>query len=202
MLCRLAVRAACAWLVLTLLVSLWGPQTIVAARPLVQAMVEWMLPGFITRVMLKPPPDDVTNRAGGDVAMELQAMAPVQIAGPLGVHPWVKLTHSINAGHDLVSAIIFFSVLAAWPFASWRQRVTALALGVPLCAALVVWLVAVHFTGLFEISLQEMAAQHGLNREPRFVLTQLLFNESGGQWLVALVGAMALAAFVGRRRDA
>jgi hypothetical protein len=70
MLCRLALRAACVWLVLTLLVSLWGPQTIVAARPLVQAMVEWMLPGFITRVMLKPPPDDGTNRAaaGGDVA--------------------------------------------------------------------------------------------------------------------------------------
>lgn len=203
MLPRLALRAACAWLVLTLLVSLWGPQTIVAARPLVQAMVEWMLPGFITRVMLKPPPDDGTNRAaaGGDVAMELKAMAPVQIAGPLGVHPWFKLTQSINAGHDLVSAIVFFSVLAAWPFASWRQRATALALGVPLCAALVVWLVAVHFTGLFEISLQEMAAQHGLQREPRFVLTQLLFNESGGQWLVALVGAMAVASFAGRHRN-
>ena len=129
-------------------------------------------------------------------------MAPVQIAGPLGVNPWVKLTQSINAGHDLVSVIIFFSVLAAWPFASWRQRTLAMGFGVPLCAALVVWLVAVHFTGLFEISLQEMAAQHGLQREPRFVLTQLLFNESGGQWLAALVGAIALAGFVGRRRDA
>ncbi len=140
---RLALRAALAWLVLTLLVSLWGPQAIVAVRPLVQATVEWMLPGFITRVTLKPPPDDCTNRtaAGGDLAMQLQAMAPVQIAAPLGVHPWVKLTQSINAGH-------------------------------------------------------------GLKREPPFVLTQLLFNEIAGQWLAALVRAIAVAAFVGRRRAA
>ena len=134
------------------------------------------MPGFIATMFLQSGPG-----GNGDVVMLLQAMAPIAIADGLALSPWIKITESINAGHDLVPAIIVFAVLFAWPYRSMKQGAAALALAVPACAVLLVWTIAVHFAGLLELAMQRTAIQHGLARPEPFVLTQML-RAANGCW--------------------
>ena len=195
----LLLRLALAWASLAVLVSWLGPQLLVAAKPALQLTTEWLLPGFITSVALAP-----NLRGDGDVAMDLQAVRPVPITGDHEITPFVKVQERINAGHDLVPMIIMCAVLLAWPYRHRREAAWALAWGVVASAALTIWVTSVHFAGLFEIKLQRVADHFEQTREAPFYLAQMLFFESGGQWLSALVCAMSVGLLSTRRsmRDA
>jgi hypothetical protein len=191
------VRLALAWAMLTTLASVLGPQMLVSLRPALQWTVEQLLPGMITSISISPRPGE-----DGDVTMDLQAVRPVPIAGDYVVTPFVKVQERINAGHDLVPAIILIAVLLAWPHRSLGQGLRGLACGLVVATVLVAWMGSVHFAGLYEISLQRVAASFHEAREVPFFLTQMLFFESGGQWLIALVSAIAIGLGLMRKSPA
>jgi hypothetical protein len=179
-------RLALVWAAATLAALAFGVPALVAARPLIQAGVEAILPGFIAIIAADPAGD-------GGVTLTLEAMRGVEIAGDYSVVPWVPIRRGIHAGHDLVPAILLFSVLLAWPYRSWAERLRATALGVLACAVLLAWTIPVHLAGLLEIDLQRVADQlHVLRPEPWY-LTQMIFFESGGTWLAALLLALSVA---------
>ena len=130
--------------------------------------------------------------------MELQAIRPLPIAGSYVIAPFVKMQERINAGHDLMPVILLGSVLLAWPYRSTRQAAVSLALGAVVAAVLVTAMTSVHLAGLFEIRLQKIAESVHLPREAPPHLALMLFLESGGQWLVALVGALGIGSWFAR----
>ena len=145
------------------------------------------MPGIIASVSLVEQPGN-----NGDVAMDLQAIWPLPIVGDYVIAPFVKVQERINAGHDLVPAIILLSVLLAWPHRNLREAARALAWGAAASIILITWMTSVHFAGLFEIGLQRVAQGFHRTREIPICLTQMLFFESGGQWLAALVCAVGI----------
>ena len=188
---RLAPRLALAWGALTLLVAMFSAPLIVGVRPLLQACTEQLMPGFSTLIMPAVGPG-----AQGDVVMEFEATRPVTISGDHQVAPWIKVRESINSGHEFVPVILLLSVLAAWPYRQLRQALWALCGGVLASAVLLVWTVSVHFAGLYEISLQRVASYFHEARGTPFFLTLMIFDESGGQWLLGLLAAVAVALLV------
>jgi hypothetical protein len=188
---RALPRLVLAWLALTGGVALVGAHALVAVRAPLQFMVELLLPGFVTSISVDP-------HTSGGVVIDVFAIRPVAISGDHVVTPWVRIQEGVHAGHDFVPAIILLAVLLAWPYRNWRQAVAALAWGVPMAVALVGWVVSVHFAGLLELSLQRVAGHYHEARETPFFLTQMIFLESGGQWLLGLLGAAAIGSFVTR----
>jgi len=188
-----AWRLATAWVVLTLVVTAVGSRLVVSVGPVIELAVEQLMPGFVTSISRVS-----RDEGAGDVAMQLQAMRPLRIADDYWVTPWVKVEERINAGHDLVPAIILFAVLLAWPYRRIGDAARALCLGLLVAVGLITWMTSVHFAGLFEISLQRVAAQYRQARPQPLFLAQMIFFESGGQWLLALLGATAIGAFTTR----
>ena len=179
-------RLAAAGSAATLAVLAFGVSALVAARPLIQDGVEAILPGFIARIGADPAGDS-------GVIITLEAVQPVVIAGDYLVASWVPMHKGIHAGHDLVPAILLFSLLLAWPYRGAAERLRALALGVPACAVMLAWTIPVHLAGLFEIDFQRVAAQFHLARPQPWYLTQMMFFEAGGAWLAAMMLALVIA---------
>ncbi len=186
---------ALAWGVLTLAVLACGARALLLAHPVFEAGVEALMPAYIAKVQ----PRSVADREpGGNIVLVVHAIRPDPISGDHAVSPWIDMQESVDAGHELVPAIILVSVILAWPWRRWSDAARAVALALCASALLLAWTVPVHLAGLYELNLQRVAASFHEAREPRWFLGQMIFLESGGLWLLGLALAAAIVFGVDR----
>lgn len=187
-------RLIAAWGGLTWIACGIGPGLIMMVHSPVEFMVEELMPGYVTSMSAPMP-----HEGSGDIAISVRAFRPVAIAGDYQVAAGIPMSESIDAGHDLVPAILLLSVLAAWPHRGFRKGLWSFGWGALSCLPLLIWTVSVHIAGLFEINLQRVASACHLVREKPWFLSQFIFFESGGSWLIALLLATAIAMSVNSR---
>jgi hypothetical protein len=191
---RLPLLAA-VWVALTAATLAGGARALLLAHPVFEAEVEALMPAYVARI--QPRAADA-REAGGDVVMVVHAVQPDRISGTHVVVPRIDIEESVDAGHELVPVILLLSLVLAWPWARWPQAARALALALGAAALVLAWTVPVHLAGLYEMNLQRVAASFNEVREPPWFLRQMIFFESGGQWLLALLLAAAIVLGVGR----
>lgn len=196
LLSRALPRLALAATALTLGALAAGAQAVLLARPLFEAEVEALLPNYVARLQ---PRDAASPATGGDVVMVVHAFRLDPIAGEHAVTPGIDITESVDAGHELVPVVVLLSMLAAWPWPRWRDAARALALGLAACGALLAWTVPVHLAGLYELNLQRVAAALHEARATPWMVRQMVFLESGGLWLLALLLGAGIVFAVDRR---
>jgi hypothetical protein len=194
---RALARLVVAWGALTWIAVSIGPGLIMLTHSPVEYTVEALMPGFVTSISAT-----AKNEGNGDIAISVHAFRSIPIAGDYVIAPWIPMVESIDAGHDLVPVVILLSVLAAWPHRRFRNGLWAFCWGALTSSILLVWTVSVHFAGLFEINLQRVASFYHEPRSTPLFLTQFIFFESGGVWLVALLLASSIAAFGNRKEGA
>ena len=187
-------RLIVAWGGLTWIAWGIGPGLIMTARSPIECLVEDLMPGYVTS-MSAP----VQHDGSGDVAISVHAFRPVSIAGDYQVAAGIPMTEGIDAGHDLVPAILLLSMLAAWPHRGFSNGLWSFGWGALSCLPLLIWTVSVHIAGLFEINLQRVASACHLVRAKPWFLSQFIFFESGGSWLIALLLATTIAMSVNSR---
>jgi len=189
-----AIRLLLAWSCLTPCVAVFGASMIMLAQPLVEPVVQALLPGYTARMSLP-----AGSGAPGGVAMALLAVRPVPLAGGYLVATGARFDEIIPAAQDLLPAVVAMSVLLAWPFRRFGERLRALAWGALACAVMLVASVSAHFVVQFEVVLQGLATTLHQVRDPAPVVAPYIFWVLGGQWLLALLIAVPLARGVTRK---
>ncbi|MDR3414865.1 MAG: hypothetical protein P4L83_01650 [Nevskia sp.] len=189
---RLSLRMLVAWCVLSAAGFIFVRPITSALLPVMESASNGMQSEFIVDLSLEDAP------GGPAIRMECTTRHPVAL-GSGNVVPAYGVFEggSVDAVHALVPVVIFLVVIAAWPFAGYRElavRLLGTALPLPVIVALT--------TSLLLVERVEVFLNHAATyrTESQFVvMTQpFVFMESGGRWLLPLLAA-ALCVGIGGR---
>ncbi len=148
--------------------------------PLLAWGCERWLPGFEAQV---------THSDADTMALRVIAVRPLRVAGAAWIAPGAVLTAHATILHQIVPPVIFYTALCVWPPLRRGRLLLRLVLGIPVSALLITVVTSLQLAGLVEITLQHYAGQLGVVRPESTVLAGLVFMESGGRWLLALIVA-------------
>jgi hypothetical protein len=180
---NLSLRMGSAWLFASALVLISGPCIIEPALPLLQTAVDLLQADFTVVLELKQ------SSGGWLISTQPFLMRSVALAAGSSIAPFTHLGRfSINVDHTLVPQVIFLTVAWSWPCARRRELVARLALTLPALSILLALDVPAHLVGLVEIYLAEVGRVNASSRAA-WPITWMIFMESGGRWLLAILVA-------------
>lgn|GEM_PF-1128610 len=180
------VRLAVAWVGLSLALFVIGPALFEALLPLLKFLVDLMQPELDASLRL------VHYGHDGVIEMRPLIVHPIRIGDgfypPGGVLVERATTELV---HQLLPSALYLSALLAWPARRKQEWVGRLALAIPVTTILVLLSTSLFLAGQLELVLVMQREQAGtLSREP-WLVTFLIFMESGGRWLLPVLAAVA-----------
>ena len=187
---RLGIRALVVWLIVCIVMLL-------ARRPLTAVL----LPFFEVAIRLLQQDFAATLRlveARGEAVIQMTPflVRSIPLTDQLALAPFVPLKpFQVSVDHALVPLVLLISGVLSWPFASRREA--AVRIGLMLLAALPVILVLstpLLLVGQQQIIFVQEAARQGATFQEPFLVTFMIFMESGGRWLLPLALAIACVA--------
>jgi hypothetical protein len=180
---NIGVRLILSWIVLSILGYLFGREFIGLLLP----YFEWCI-GLITDDY---SPSLVIRGSKDSVIIHLDAIAlnPIWVHADLTVNPGAKLTSGTHLLHSLVPLVIMYSVLISWPVKNLQQRLLIIALSLPIMLMLLGGLIPFLLIGHIEMMLSDYAVQGGVSQPISLTLRWMLFTESGGRWIMALLAS-------------
>lgn len=158
------LRLAVAWAVLCVFFYFLGAPLVRALSPVFAAEVEALRSDLRVSEL-------VVERSTISIALKTTARRPQVIRA------------QTSSGFGFTYPILVVSLLAAWPFASWRKRAGALA----LASALLLGLVLIDLPVILLLSIEEATS----GREP---FASFLYYNGGRQFLALVVFVAALRA--------
>ncbi|HUK63813.1 MAG TPA: hypothetical protein VLV15_10770 [Dongiaceae bacterium] len=190
---ELAARLLLAWLAVSVLAGLAGHHLIAALLPVFTFVVKAASPELVPRL-------DIAVR-NHEYMLELSFWTTRPI--PLGDHMVLAAfsrfeNAATHVSHTLAPATILLVPVLAWPartLAEWSVR-TVLAL--PLLLLLLAVTAPLLLSGRVELTLLEMQARYGASPAAPLLVAWVIFLESGGRWLLPIVGAASCIAAAGQ----
>lgn len=181
------LRLLLAWAALAVVGQFYSREIATALLPVVAGGVELLADDYRPHLFIADH--------DGDLQIRMSALIdrPVAIAPGLAVPAGKELPVGTNVVHSLVPLVILFSVLATHSAAGWRERVAQSLAGAVAAVAVVLLTVPFVLAGHVEIFFQELAQHWRADRPAPWFLDWMLAMESGGRWLVGLVGALIAA---------
>lgn len=158
-------------------------------------LVNEMLAGAYTPLLELRNLDD-----GAQLTMTAYFNLPVHVRSDLTLEPGAKITAEVGVLHCLVPPVVLFTALSAWPASTRKERIRYLISGFAMSIPVLALTVPVLLAGKVDMLLADRAAQAGEAYPHSFILDWMVFNESGGIWLIPLVGA-ALCAIWARKTE-
>lgn len=143
---------------------------------------------------------------GEGLGARIEARAIVVSMHPVGpshhVPPLTRIGPvSFSMVHALVPLTLLAATLLAWPCTSPPEAARRIVWGVAGAAVLVLGQSAVHLAGLVDMILLDSSARAAAQPPMPWTVMALIFLESGGRWLAALlVGAACVLGARGSRR--
>ncbi|HAZ61193.1 MAG TPA: hypothetical protein DCY89_06445 [Gammaproteobacteria bacterium] len=114
----------------------------------------------------------------------------VVVASPnSGLHPGVSVRAGATTAHLLLPTVIWLSVLAAARVDGWRQRLALMAGGLVASQILAALMGAILLAAKLELLLGQLAQQVNERRVENWVVQSMVFLETGGNVVLALIGA-------------
>lgn len=192
---RFALRVALAWSLLTV-AGMFGAAALIKLLVPFLTLINEILAGDYTPLLDLRTVDD-------EVQLTLTAYfnLPVYVHSGLTLQPGAKITAETGVLHCLVPLTLLFTALSAWPAPTPSARVRYLGGGMLMAFPVLALTIPIVLAGKVEMLLVGHAAQAGEVYPHTFLLDWMLFNESGGIWLIPLVGAVLCAVLTDRRRS-
>jgi hypothetical protein len=183
---RLGIRVLLVWMMICTVAYL-------AQRPLATASLpsfEWVI-GLLQQdfsASLK-----IVDQAGHlSIEMTPYLLRPVPLTEQLALRPYVTLPPSmVNVDHALVPMVLLLTGIAAWPWVRRREMVLRALLTLVVSPLILAIGTPVLLAGRQQIAFLEAALQHGTRVHEPFLVTLMIFMESGGRWLLPLTLAAA-----------
>lgn len=183
MLLKPGLRLIAVWLVLSAAGTLFGPQILRPALPMLAWIAQALMPGHAARI-------DIQQQDGeAMLVLSLTTLREIPVALGVFIPPGKVIPASSHVLHNLVPAVILWSVLIAWPVRRLAERARLMLLGVAATLAILAATTPFVLAGLVETSFQDLADQLGTARAEPWFLTWMIFLESGGRWLLPLLAA-------------
>lgn len=102
--------------------------------------------------------------------------------------------------HFMISPVLFYSLLFAWPVKQFQSRIKLLILSTPFIFLLVTLMISCQLVAVNEMTLQTYASQADIERDEPFILAWMNFIQNGGAWLRSIaLAAIGTAILPGAR---
>lgn len=186
---RIVIIGFLSWLVLSIAGFFFGERAITQLIPLYETVAETVRPEFHARIYLD---DDKTEQ---HVVLASTALKAVPITNTSALNAGRTVESKITVFHTMVPLIILIVTFIAYPVSNVTQRLSLIAIGVPIGLGLVSMLTApMQLLGQLEVGFLNAAAQAGFNREPSWVFNWFRFTEGGARWFLPLLIGLGLSA--------
>ena len=187
-----AVRLLLAWGVLSALALGWARPLLAPMLPLAAQCAQLLLPAFASQL------HDDGNGLTTEIVGTFSARENIRIVEGFSLDRGRKIEPRVTLIHHWVPVVILNALLWAVPVIAWRQRLLLITLGVALSPLLISATLAVHLTGLIELSFSDVYAQAGVAGPQPWLLDSMIFLEGGGNWLLPVLLALGCAQMVAR----
>ncbi|ATG89737.1 hypothetical protein [Methylomonas koyamae] len=181
---RFSVRLLLVWLLLSVLAFVFRQPVGVFLLPFVDFGIHEWSQDFAPGLALVAKDNDYL------ISVSAWVLRPIPVAAGYTVNPGAQMTAGTHLTHTLVPPVITLSLILAWPGAALAQRIIAAIGGILLSLLLVTATVPLVLLGNLEIMFQNMAEQAGRSRPVPFSLDAMIFLESGGRWLLAVLAGL------------
>lgn len=178
-------RAAATWVVLSLVCLFQGGLLIEPALPILTLVMDQISNDYFPVLTL-------VKQEGADILrMSATLLHPLILSPEQTLNTGARMTVGIHLYHALVPLVILFTGLTAWPAASRRHRLALLLIGIP--ALLLIWAATLPFLlgSHIETLLTDRAAVAGVDRKTSWVVAWAILIESGGMWMLSLLGVIS-----------
>lgn len=197
---RIGLRLVVAWTALGAALVVGGPTLVAPLLPAVDLGIEALQPSVRASVATAASQD------GWTVAAEVFAVEAIEFPSGRSFPPGATVgRYSVTVPHAVLPLLLFLGTALAWPAHDRRETARRLLVAAPVAILLFVASTAVVLAGHVEIGFLRRAGTAGdpLHRHP--LAAAMVFMESGGRWLAALVAALVViraCATVNRRPGA
>jgi hypothetical protein len=183
----LVLKALPVWLLLSLLMWYCGEALGTILFPLFKAVLIFVAPDLAPSLKMVK-----SAAAHGHFSIELTARAlrPVYLNASKTIAPGTRLSASLGFFSSIAPMVFSLALLTVWPVQRFVQRLLLMALAVLGSLVEVVAIVPLLLLSLMEISFQEIAVTGVNPRPPPWFLDWAMFCNSGGNWLLAIVGVL------------
>jgi hypothetical protein len=195
---ELAGRLVLAWLVVSLLVAFLGHRLIALLLPFFTVVVALALPDTVPSLAV------VLRDHEYLLTLSFWTTRPVELGDQAMLASFSRFENATtHVSHSLVPATILLVPLLAWRARTLTERMLRLLLGVPVLIAVLAATSPLLLAGRAEMMFLEMRLGHGAQPWTPPLVWWLIFLESGGRWLLAVIGAVGCLAAARRfGRDA
>lgn len=177
------LRAVIVWLLLTVAGIAAGEAL---TRPLLAPIAligDLLIPGFHWQMSFQ------VHEEALNVVVEATTERAVQASPNSGLSPGVSVRAGATTAHLLLPTVIWLTVLAAVRVEGWRQRLALLAVGLIASQVLAALMGAILLAAKLELLLGQVALQANERRVENWVVDAMVFLETGGNIVFALLGA-------------
>lgn len=180
---------------LTAVAFLWGNRLLAAFLPLLGTEIDWLLPAEFVRTSLSL---GATN-GQAQIVLDVATTVDIAVEGRTA-QAGLPASSSTLQAYALQHIALVFSILAAWPAHSLRQRAWLLALGVPCVLISVSLDIPFVLTGLLRQLWLEQVSRAASGTDALVVYYE--FMHRGGRIGLAVVVALTAALAVTDLRNA
>lgn len=183
-LCRLML----AWVLLSIMGFMFANQLMALFLPSVSWMIGLLQHDYSATLM-------INDQNGGRI--ELLSTLVHRIP-PL--EPGDTMNTYSKATHFVISLVLIYSILAAWPVQQVRSRMVLLLLSIPVSYIFVTVIMSIQLLAVNENTFQSLAIQYHIVREKPFYLAWMPVIQNGGGWLRSIALAILGSAILPRTR--
>lgn len=175
-----------AWVLLSILGFMFANQLMAIFLPSVSWMIGLLQHDYSAKLMM-------TDQNGGRIELLSTLVQPIP---PLV--PGDRMNTYSKAMHFVISLVLIYSILAAWPVQHVRSRFWLFLLGIPFSYIFVTVIISIQLVAVNENTFQALAGQYHIVREKPFYLAWMPIIQNGGGWLRSIALAILGSAILPR----
>jgi hypothetical protein len=174
-----------------------GPLLLLALGRPIAFIADLYSPHLVTRAM--------PVAAHGSSRLEVRAVttSPIAMGGQRHLPPLTPLgPFDLSLAHAIVPVALLGAVLLGWPAAARRERLLRAAAWLPAAAVLLLLVVPLHVAGLVDMQVEGTRLAAGEPPNRLWTIEAMVFLESGGRLLLAvMLAVLCIAALKPRSRS-
>jgi hypothetical protein len=187
---RLAMRVLAVWAALGVLLFVFGRDLMSLMLPLFAEFIEVAQGDYTATLEL------ARDERGGSVRMLPTMIKPMALGPRYTIPSGAQLGwFSTTVAHALVPILLLLTALLAWPARHRSEWVLRAATAVPALLLVALLGAPLVLMGRVQMWLTEAAARGGASVHEPGMVSFMIFMESGGSWLIALVAALGCIFF-------
>ncbi|MEM8844039.1 MAG: hypothetical protein AAGB35_03260 [Pseudomonadota bacterium] len=179
------VRVVIVWALLSIIFLIIGRYFIIAFLPYLTFLLDIFAYNYTNALT-------ITNDGFSSlIQTKITTTAIIYVNAIAVAPPGIELVASTNLVHSLVPVVILYTILLSWPNVAPKELVYLLIVSIPIMLLILGVSVASILTSHIQAAFFEEAMRISDRFiDPPFVVNWAIFLESGGRWLLPIIGAI------------